>query len=292
MFPARELLYDAFANGTGLEGLRLSVDGSTLVVWAAIDPKGEINSSLVRVYDIGRGALVSQWVAPYVLSACLSPSGSLLVLATCDSDNSIEAFTIDLLGEGVVTRVLNSTYHPFTPSQPTFTYAAFCELTDAGQLWVAFPLWWGGSINQTAVAYYAALPRAPPPAPYLAPSSLWLSPPTADTLQDDLIASTSVVDPDTLESWFVFVSWGGAALADGGPAPPTLRVFRSSAPDAPAAEVATPSVTSLSVSGSLESVDATLFANGPLLVVAGGLNGHANEGSTGGRLFLWSVATT
>ena len=288
--PARELLFDAFPNGTGLEGLRLSSDGATLVAWAAVDPAGAINSSLVRVYDVARGALVAQWVAPYVLAACLAPSGAALVLATCDSDNSIEAFTIDLASEGVVAQTLNSSYPSFAPSQPTFSYAAFCELTDAGQLWVAFPLWWGGAINQTAVAYYAALPRTPPPSPFLPPSALWLSSPISADRQDDLMASAGVVDPGSGESFFVFVGWGGEAAAAGGPAPPTLRVFRSSAPAAPAAEVATPSAGDASVSGSLESVDAALLPGGQLLVVAGGLNGHANDGSTGGNLFAWSLA--
>jgi hypothetical protein len=288
--PARELLYDALPNGTGLEGLRLSADGSTLVAWAAIDPAGQINSSLVRVYDVRRGALVAQWVSPYVLAGCLSPSGASLVLATCDSENSIEAFRIDLAGGGSVAQTVNSTYPSFAPSQPTFTYAAFCEATDAGALWVAFPLWWGGAINQTAVAFYGALPSAPSPAPYLAPSALWLSPPISAALQDDLMASAAAIDPATGESFFVFVGWGGAPAAGGGPCPPTLRVFRSSAPGAPAAEVATPSAGDASVSGSLESVDAALLAGGQLLVVAGGLDGHANDGSTGGRLLAWSVA--
>jgi hypothetical protein len=288
--PARELLYDALPNGTGLEGLRMSADGSTLVAWAAIDPAGQINSSLVRVYDVRRGALVAQWVSPYVLAGCLSPSGASLVLATCDSENSIEAFRIDLAGGGSVAQTVNSTYPSFAPSQPTFTYAAFCEATDAGALWVAFPLWWGGAINQTAVAFYGALPSAPSPAPYLAPSALWLSPPISAALQDDLMASAAAIDPATGESFFVFVGWGGAPAAGGGPCPPTLRVFRSSTPGAPAAEVATPSAGDASVSGSLESVDAALLAGGQLLVVAGGLDGHANDGSTGGRLLAWSVA--
>ncbi len=289
VFPVKELLYDAFPNGTGVEGARLSSDGSTLVAWTAIDPKGQINSSLVRVYDVARGALVAQWVAPYVLAACLSPSGERLVLATCDSDNSIEAFTIDLTGEGFVTQTLNSTYPSFAPSAPTFTYAAFCEISDAGQLWVAFPLWWGGSINQTAVAYYDCVPGAGPPAPYLSPSSLWLSPPISAALQDDLIASTSVADPATGEFLFAFVGWGGAPLDSGGPCPPSLRVFRSSAPGAPTAEVATPSSADPSVSGSLESVDMAALGGGRFLVVAGGLNNHANEGSSGGELLLWTL---
>ena len=93
-----------------------------------------------------------------------------------------------------------------------------CAVTPARGLWVAAPLWWGGAINQTAVAYYE-LPAASAPG-YLAPQSLWLSPPIADSLQDDVVAGAYAAGV------FAITSWGGAALnasAPGAASPPTLR---------------------------------------------------------------------
>jgi hypothetical protein len=283
-FPPRVLLADAFPNGTGLQALHLSADGATLVVVAAQDPAGRINSSQVRVYDVGAAApapapapVRADFVTGYALASCLAADGRTLVLATCDSENAIEVWQ---LGAAGATQLVNSSYPPLPG---TFTYISVCAVTPARNLWVAAPLWWGGAINQTAVAFYA-LPDAAAPG-YLAPASLWLSPPIADTLQDDIAAGAYSA------GFFAFTSWGGAPLnasAPGAASPPTLRLFADAAPAAPILELATPSAGDAAVSGSLEAFD--MAANGSsLLILAEGLSGHANDGSSGGVLFLWQV---
>ena len=281
------LLADAFPNGTGLQALHLSDDGSTLVVVAAQDPAGSINSSEVRVYDVGPaaaaaggggGGVRADFVTGYALASCMAPDGRTLVLATCDSENAVEVWA---LGAAGATQLVNSTYPPLPG---TFTYIAVCAVTPARGLWVAAPLWWGGAINQTAVAYYE-LPAASAPG-FLAPQSLWLSPPIADSLQDDVVAGAYAAGV------FAITSWGGAALnasAPGAASPPTLRLFSDAAPAAPILTLATPSAGDATVSGSLGAVDMAFVNATTLLVLAEGLNGHANDGSSGGLLYLWQV---
>ena len=183
-FPARVLLRDVLANGTGMESLLLSDDGSTLVMISAWDPKGSINSSLVRVYNVVEGVVSSEITTGWVDAACMSGDGKVLVLTTCDSENAIEVYTVDA---GAVTLVSNSTYPQGFPPSSTFTYADTCKVTAGGGLFVVFPLWWGGSINQTAVAYWKTLPAAPTWEPYLPPTTLWLSNPISPQLQESVL---------------------------------------------------------------------------------------------------------
>lgn len=291
-FPPRALLVDAsFANGTGLEELLLSDDGSVLVaVVAQESPAGRINTSEVRVYDVAGGQRLSAFVTGYVFASCLSADGRWLVLATCDSENAIEVYAIDA-SQGLVSQTLNSSY----PSLPgTFTFAAACAVSNAGSAFVAFPLWWGGAINSSAVAFYAALPREPTaPGTFLAPTSLWQSPGISTGLQDDIISSVFLEGCGV----FAYTSWGGAPTTPGGDIPPTLHVFSVASPAAPLLELATPSLDAAcgaagsACSGSLEALDAALDpATGDLLLLAAGLRNHANEGSTGGVVYLWRVS--
>jgi hypothetical protein len=286
VFPPRALLSDAFANGTGVEDVLLSDDGATLVAIAAVDPAGAINSSEVRVYSIGAagGARVGAFVTGYVFASCLSADGRWLVLATCDSENAVEVYRLD--GPGGVVQTANSSY-PALPG--SFTFAAVCAVSNRGSAWIVWPLWWGSAINATAVGFYGALPSAPtPPGSFLAPTALWTSPPIAPDLQDDVIAGAYLEPAAGAPGAFAFTSWGGAPLVPGAPTPPTLRVFSDAAPGAPLAEIATPSADG-TCSGSLEALDVARDAGGDLVVVAAGLDGHANVGSAGGRLYSWSV---
>jgi drug/metabolite transporter superfamily protein YnfA len=118
----------------------------------------------------------------------LSADGGTLVLITCDSENAIEVYSI---ASGLVTLVVNSSYPAGFPPSSTFTYAETCQVTASGGLFMAFPLWWGGSINQTAVAFWRSLPASPTLQPTLPPTSLWLSPGTSPALQDSIISSAS-----------------------------------------------------------------------------------------------------
>ena len=255
-WPARVLLRDQLANGTGVEDVHLSADGATLVLIAAWDPSGAINSSLVRVYDVASGSALASFSTGYIDAACLSADGALLVLATCDSDNAIEVYAI---AGGAVTQTANSTYPSGLPAASTFTYAETCQVTAAGGLFVVFPLWWGGSINQTAVAYWRSLPAAPTQQPALPPSALWLSPGVSPSLQDSVIASA------TAGPFFGYSSWGGRAVAPGQPPPPTLHLFSEAAPGAPLLEIGTPASDDPTVSGSAQSLD--LAWNGTALLL-------------------------
>lgn len=184
-FPVKPVLADKMENGTGLEDILLSEDGRTLVAIAAIDPKGRINSSEVRVYDVAGARYRGGVVTGYVYASCLSADGRWLVLATCDSENAIEVYNL-ADGERIV-QTINSSY-PKLPG--TFTYAAQCAVSNAGSLWVAWPLWWGSSINSSAVAFYATLPSSPAPAgAYLAPTTMYQSPAISPTLQDTIAQS-------------------------------------------------------------------------------------------------------
>lgn len=286
-FPPLTLLTDAFANGTGLEDVLLSDDGATLVAIAAIDPTGSINSSEVRVYKVGAAGStrVSTFVTGYVFSSCLSSDGRWLVLATCDSENAVEVFAIN--SDGTVSQTANSSY-PVLPG--TFTFAAVCAVSNSGSAWVVWPLWWGGAINATAVAFYGALPATPtPPGAYLAPTSLWLSPPISPALQDDIIEGVYLEPAGAAPGAFAFTSWGGAPLIAGALTPPTLRVFSDADPSSPIAQLSTPSADG-SCSGSLEGLDVARNSRGDLVVVAAGLDNHANIGSSGGRLWSWLIA--
>ena len=255
-WPQRVLLRDQLANGTGVEDVHLSADGGTLVLVAAWDPAGAINSSVVRVYDVASGSVLATLSTGWVDAACLSADGSVLVLATTDSEDAIEVYSV---ARGVVTRTANSSYPSGFPPSSTFVYAETCAVTAAGGLFVVFPLWWGGSINQTAVAYWHSLPALPTPQPALPPTSLWLSPGTSPSLQDSVIASASA------GPYFAYTTWGGAAAAPGQPPPPTLHIFSEAAPSAPLLEIGTPGTVDPTVSGSLQSLD--LAWNGTALLV-------------------------
>jgi hypothetical protein len=287
-FAPRVIMTDSFPNGTGFEDLLLSDDGAVLVVIAANDPTGAINSSDVRVYSITAGGAqqVDAFTTGYVFASCLSSNGKFLVLATCDSENAIEVYAI---GSGGVVQTSNSSY----PSLPgTFTFAATCAVSSRGSAWVVWPLWWGGAINQTAVAFYSSLPSTPtPPGTFLAPTTLWLSPPISDALQDDIAESAYLEGTADSPGVFAFTSWGGAPLDAGGDTPPTLRIFSDASPATPLAAISTPSFDG-TCSGSLESLDIALDASGDVIVVAAGLNDHANVGSSAGMLYSWRVPTS
>ena len=260
-WPQRALLRDQLPNGTAVEDVHLSADASILVLISAWDPSGAINSSLVRVYSVVGASVLASFTTGWVDAACLSPDGRTLVLTTCDSENAIEVYSI---AGGLVTLLANSSYPPMAPTS-TFTYADTCQITASGALWVVFPLWWGGAINQTAVAYWASLPSSPTHQPVLPPSSLWLSPGISPSLQDSITASAA------LGPYFVYSSWGGRALKDGSPPPPTVHIFSQASPAAPLLEVSTPAALDPSLSGSIQSFD--LAMNGTdLLVLCEGLD--------------------
>ena len=286
-YPPLTLLTDTFSNGTGVEDVLLSDDGATLVAVAAVDPAGAINSSEVRVYRVGAGGgstRVGTLVTGYVYASCLSADGRWLVLATCDSENAVEVYTVS--DDGVVSQTANSSYPPLPG---TFTFAAVCAVSNRGSAWVVWPLWGGGAINATAVAFYGSLPATPtPPGAYLVPSALWTSPPISPALQDDIAEGVYLEPAGAEPGVFAFTSWGGAPLAAGAPTPPTLRVFSDAAPGAPIAQLTTPSADG-SCSGSLEGLDVARDARGGVVVVAAGLDNHANIGSSGGRLWSWRI---
>jgi len=263
VFPVNQIMHDALWNDTAVEATHLSSDASVLVLIAAWDPNGSINSSIVRVYDVLSGSVMASWSTGWVDASCLSPDGKTLVLTTCDSENAIEVYSIT---DGRVTQLVNSTYPEGFPSTSTFTYAETCQISSSGGLWVVFPLWWGGAINQTAVAYYASLPTSPTYQAYLPPTSLWLSEGITSDLQDSIISSTS------LDDFFVYTSWGGKSYnASGGFTPPTIHVFTSASPSAPILQISTPASEDPQVSGSIQSVD--LAMNGTsLLILCEGLN--------------------
>lgn len=75
-FPTRVLLRDTLANGTGVEDVHLSADGGTLVLISAWDPKGAINSSIVRVYDVPSATVLASFSTGWVDAACLSGDGA------------------------------------------------------------------------------------------------------------------------------------------------------------------------------------------------------------------------
>ena len=287
VFPTLTVLTDAFANGTGIEEILFSDDGLTLVAIAALDPTGAINSSEVRVYHVSAGGgntRIDTLVTGYVFASCLSADGHWLMLTTCDSENAIEVYAVSDAG---VSRTMNSSY-PELPG--TFTFAAVCAVSNRGSAWVVWPLWWGGSINATAVAFYGALPVTPaPPGAYLAPTSLWLSTPISPALQDDIVEGVYLEPSGAAPGAFVFTSWGGAPLVAGALTPPTLRVFSDADPSSPIAQLSTPSADG-SCSGSLEGLDVARDAGLDLVVVAAGLDNHANIGSSGGRLWSWRIA--
>ena len=316
-FPARVLLRDVLANGTGMESLLLSDDGSTLVMISAWDPKGSINSSLVRVYNVVEGVVSSEITTGWVDAACMSGDGKALVLTTCDSENAIEVYTVDV-GAGLVTLVSNSSYPQGLPPSSTFTYADTCKVTAGGGLFVVFPLWWGGSINQTAVAYWKTLPTAPTWEPYLPPTTLWLSNPISPQLQESVICSlrhtpnslhhpsftpthkpqntfsrknySSIIASATLGSFFVYTSWGGKALSPStDPTPPTIHIFSEAQPSAPILEISTPGTEDASNSGSIQSFDLCTNGTQQLLILAEGIGNHANIGSDGGLAYLFAV---
>ena len=54
---------------------------------------GSINASTVRIYDVPAHKLVGEFTTGYVLASCMSADGMTLVLATCDSENTIEVCT-------------------------------------------------------------------------------------------------------------------------------------------------------------------------------------------------------
>jgi len=308
-WPPTVLLRDRLANGTAVEDVHLSADAATLVLVAAWDPKGSINTSFVRVYDVAAGAVLASWTTGWVDAACLSPDGATLVLTTCDSENAIEVFSI---AAGIVTQLANSSYPP-VPG--TFVYAETCQVSAAAGLWITFPLWWGGAINQTAVAHYAyaALPAFPAGDAYLPPTTLWLSPPISAALQDSIIASAMIDDV------YVYTSWGGKALDAAAATPPTVHVFSAALQPsgAPVVEISTPASADPTVSGSVQSLDVArngtqllilcegidnvrpLAAPGPLLspsltrkAPSRQLSSqHANIGSDGGIVYLFAVDT-
>ena len=285
-FAPRVIMTDSFPNGTGLEDILFSDDGSTLVVIAANDPAGSINSSEVRVYSVAAGGAVQIYsvTTGYVFASCLSSNGKWLVLATCDSENAIEVYAI---GSGGAVQTANSSYPQFPGS---FTFAATCAVSDRGSAWVVWPLWWGGSINQTAVGFYASLPSTPTqPGAFLTPTSLWLSPPISDALQDDICEGVYIEASENASGVFAFTSWGGAPLAAGGAIPPTLRIFTDASPAAPLVSISTPSFDGTS-SGSLEGLDVMRHSSGDVIVVAAGMNDHANIGSSAGTLYAYRVA--
>ena len=99
--PPRTVLSDKFHNGSGLEGVHLSADSSTLVVIVADVPAtGTINTSTVRIYDVAGGTTVGEITTGYVLASCLSADGETLVLATCDSENAIEVCILFIYTHG------------------------------------------------------------------------------------------------------------------------------------------------------------------------------------------------
>ena len=101
----------------------------------------------------------------------------------------------------------------------------------------------------------------------------------ADVVQDD--PQTDAMTPDG--TVYAFSSWGGAPANATSPQPPTMHVFNVSS-GAVLAEIPTP--------GSLEEFDMALDptpGSRAVLVLATGLDMHANIGSNGGMAFLWRV---
>ncbi len=281
-FPQTSLLSDAWPNATGLEILRMSADGSILVGVAAIqEPDGSIHTSMIRVYNLssqGGATTIASFITPYAYAACLSPSGEHLVLATTDSEDRIDTY---LIANGAVTPTANSSY-PTLPG--SFQYIASCRATDAGALMTTFALFWGESMNQSAVASFT-LPSSPISGD-ISPNWLWLSNPVDPSLQDtpfnDAITSDGSV--------YAYISSGGTALVPGGPVPPTLHLFYTSAEGAkgPFAEVAT--MAAGNVSASLQAFDMATESDGATLIVfATGQDGHYNIGSYGGKSYAWSI---
>jgi hypothetical protein len=288
-FPATALINDAqFPNGTGLELLELSADGSVLVAGAAIqNADGSIHTSLIRVYDVKAGTAITSFVTPYAYASCLSADGTRLVLATTDSEDRIDVYDIDVAGGGMVTLLTNSSYPSSLPG--TFQYVAACSVSDAGLLMATFAIFWGDSMNQTIVGSYL-LPSSPVPTP-LTPTWLWASNPVDASLQDDPMSDAMLADG----SVYAYISWGGQNLNATSPdAPPTLHVFRTGggAGTGPVAvvEVSTPAPGQTGVSGSLTTFDMAPAPDGNGVVVfASGVDGHRNVGSAGGLLYAWRV---
>jgi hypothetical protein len=79
------------------------------------------------------------------------------LITPCAIHPRVRPTRYNLEGDEIV-QTANSSYPKFPG---TFTYAAACAVSNAGGLWVAWPLWWGGSINSSAVAFYSALPTTP-----------------------------------------------------------------------------------------------------------------------------------
>lgn len=101
-------------------------------------------------------------------------------------------------------------------------------------------------------------------------------------MQDD--PQTDAMTPDG--AVYAFSSWGGAPANASAPQPSTMHIFNVSS-GAVIAEI--PTV------GSLEDFDmaydpSSAGGNSAVLVLATGLDAHANLGNNGGVSYLWRVA--
>jgi hypothetical protein len=281
--PAKTLVNASFAQGTGIEAVLQSDSGEVVVAVAAVvGPSGTQTASEVRVFDVIAGTN-SAFTVGWVSASCLSTDGRQLVLATADSYNSLLVYKVGRRSQYEL--LLNTTY-PKLPGQST--YASSCATSNAGALWVTFPLFWGVStLNQSAVAFWRTIPQDKPVVGRgnAAPTSLWLTDPV-DPMLEDAPGSSVYLEGHGL---FAFTTWGGAVDKTTGRTPPTMHLFSERNPAAPLLQISTPGLGG-NCSGSLLQLDMALDATSSVLhVLAAGLNYHENVGSSGGVLYLWDI---
>ena len=88
---------------------------------------------------------------------------------------------------------------------------------------------------------------------------------------------------------FGLTTWGGALDKATGRTPPTLHLFSELDPSTPLLQIATPGIGG-NCSGSLMHLDMAFDAASNVVhVLAAGLNGHENVGSSAGVLYLWDL---
>ena len=281
-YPTSTIFTDnSWPNATGFELLHVSDNGKIVVMVSAIQNNdGSIHTSLVRIYNIFLNLTISSFITPYAFTGCLSPDGHYLVLGTTDSEDRIDVYYIN---ETTLLPIVNSSY-PTLPG--TFQYIATCRVNNNGLLMSTFAIFWGDSMNQSAVGSYQL--QSSPMTPPIQPLWLYLTTPSSDTLQD------TPEQDILLDDIYIYTSWGGTNL-NGTEAIPTVHIYNTSTgASGPIAEIityASPLAGGPNISGSLGEIDIAYAQDGTndIILLSDGQDGHANIGSYSGAIYSWRL---